>query len=445
MSLNSGERQVTPNIQEIRRDHVARYDFVASRLKNSEKVIDFACGIGYGSSILSVASSSDIYGYDIDAETIEYARTHYASNGAVFEVRNGDNPGDLPLVDVAVSFETIEHIQDPRPLLLALRESAKVLYASVPNEEVMPYLRPDGTIYEFHHRHYTKRQFNDLLESCGWHVDEWHGQEGPESEVEPEVNGRTLIAVCGHCDIPDIRPSKHVAIVGLGPSSAEYLDVVKRKGGRKMFCDQTWTINALGDVFACDVIFHMDDVRIQEIRAKARPHSNIAGMLDWMRTCSVPIVSSRTHPDYPSIVEFPLEDVLNTLGHAYFNSTAAYAIAFAIWAEATELSIFGMDFSYANVHDAEKGRACVEFWLGQAHARGIKLNFPKSTTLMDSCNNAQERLYGYDTRDVVFNSDENGVLSLSYVEREKLPTAEQIEAAYNHSAPISKQHVIERA
>lgn len=443
MALHSGERQVTTEINEIRADHVARYEFVAGLLEPGDTVIDFACGIGYGSQIMSSVAQA-VRGYDIDRETVEYAIQHYSNGATRFDVRNGEAPGDLPESDWGVSFETIEHIQDPRPLLLALRQSCQRLVASVPNESVMPWQRADGSTTAFHFRHYTKAEFGELLASCGWAVDEWHGQLGPESPVERDVHGRTLVAVCSRADIPELKARKSIAIIGLGPSSGDYLDMIKRQGGRRGTFDQVWTINAMGDVLNCDVVFHMDDVRIQEIRAAARPQSNIAAMLDWMRTCQVPIVSSRAHPDYPSIVEFPLEEVLNDVGHAYFNSTAAYAVAFAIYAEATEISIFGMDFSYANVHDAEKGRGCVEFWLGKAHERGIKLHFPRSTTLMDSNLTDQQRLYGYDTRDVHMNVDGDGVLRVSYTEREKLPTAEQIEAAYDHSAPISKQHLIER-
>ena len=72
----------------------------------------------------------------------------------------------------------------------------------------------------------------------------------------------------------------HIAILGLGPSVRQYMELTKRAGGRSAFCTETWGINALGDVFACDRIFHMDDVRIQEIRAAAKPDSNIARMLD---------------------------------------------------------------------------------------------------------------------------------------------------------------------
>lgn len=439
--MKEGERQVSPTIDGIRRDHVARYEFAARTIQAGSKVIDYACGIGYGTRILADAGHTAC-GYDIDREAIKYAADHYVRGMQTdYRIGNGNAPGDLGEYDAAISFETIEHIEDPRPLLKALRESAPVLIASVPNEEVMPYEISPGVVTEFHHRHYTKHEFNELLQECGWIVGEWYGQEGPESEVGPNVNGRTLIAVCTRGEIPEEKPAgRHVAILGLGPSLDQYLDITKRQGGRTKFCDETWAINALGEVFSCDLVFHMDDVRIQEIRSAAAPASNIAAMLKWIKNSPVPVVTSRTHPDYPALVAFPLEDVLNHLGHDYFNSTAAYAIAFAIHTGASQISVFGMDFTYPNVHDAEKGRACVEFWLGQAHARGIKINLPKTTTLMDSCYPRSSRLYGYDTTDVNFNIQEDGRLKLEFVPREKLPTAEEIEKNYDHSAPIDKQH-----
>lgn len=235
---------------------------------------------------------------------------------------------------------------------------------------------------------------------------------------------------------------KHVAILGLGPSLDQYLEHVKRAGGRSALFDQVWTINALGDVFDCDLIFHMDDVRIQEIRATARPRSNIAAMVRWLKTARVPVVTSRKHPDYPMLVEFPLEDVLNHLGHDYFNNTAAYAVAFAVHIGVRVISCFGMDYTYPNVHDAERGRACVEFWLGHAHARGVDIRLPQTTTLLDSMYPQRSRLYGYDTVDVAMNHDApDGPVKLTLTERATLPTADEIEASYNHSTPIAKQHL----
>jgi SAM-dependent methyltransferase len=441
--MKDGERQVSPTIEGIRRDHVARYEWAAKLLPAGSRVIDFACGVGYGTRILADAGCVT-RGFDIDSEAIEYAKEHYSKfqHSPVFEVRNGVAPGDIGEADAAISFETIEHIADPRPLLKALRVSAPMLIASVPNEAVFPYSPAEGITTAFHHRHYLKCEFEELLAECGWHPTAWYGQERNESEVEPDINGRTLIAVCERSEIPDVKPEgKHIAILGLGPSIAQYLDMVKRKGGRSAFCDEVWSINALGNVFDCDLVFHMDDVRIQEIRAAANPSGNIAAMLPWLKESKVPVVTSRAHPEYPALVEFPLEDVLNHFGHDYFNNTAAYAVAFAIHVGASKISLFGIDFSYPNRHDAEKGRACVEFWLGQAQARGIKLLMPRESTLMDAYAGRAARLYGYDTLDIKFNMQPDGSVKLDFVPVEKLPTAEEIEANYDHSAPIEDQHL----
>lgn len=237
----------------------------------------------------------------------------------------------------------------------------------------------------------------------------------------------------------------HICILGLGPSVRQYLEITKRLGGRRAYSDETWGINAVGDVFACDRVIHMDDVRVQQIRATERPESNIARMLDWLRTTRIPVTTSRAHPDYPALEEFPLEEALNAFPNAYFNSTAAYAVCLAILRGATKISCFGMDFSYPDCHHAEKGRACVEFWLGIASERGIELAMPRTTSLMDAMYAQRERFYGYDTLDLSIERGADGI-TVTGTERADLPTADEIEAAYDHSAfPAQRAAEIEAA
>ena len=222
-------------------------------------------------------------------------------------------------------------------------------------------------------------------------------------------------------------------ILGLGPSAEAYMALAKRLGGRHAFADEVWAINALGGVIQCDRIFHMDDVRIQEIRAAARPESNIARMLEWMRRHPGPIYTSRSHPDYPGLVEFPLDAVINSCGIAYLNNTAAYAVAYAVHIGVQKISLFGCDYTYPNAHDAEKGRACTEFHLGIAKARGIAIGLHPHTSLMDACEDSQNRLYGYDTVDLHFEGGGNEPVRITRTERAVLPTADEIEDRYDHS------------
>lgn len=234
------------------------------------------------------------------------------------------------------------------------------------------------------------------------------------------------------------KPPAHVAIVGLGPSCVTFFELTRRLGGMSAWCDEVWGINAIGDVLRCDRVFHMDDVRIQEARATAKPDGNIAAMLKWLKTHPGPIYTSVVREGYPGLVAFPLQEVLNAKhdsngGAPYFNSTAAYAIAYAIHIGVKQISLFGLDYTMPNAHHAEQGRACCEFWLGIAAARGIEITVPETSTLMDGCARPEHRLYGYDCVDVRLVDRQDGSVDVVMTEREKVPTAEEIEARYDHN------------
>lgn len=222
----------------------------------------------------------------------------------------------------------------------------------------------------------------------------------------------------------------HIAIVALGPSSHSYVTMMEGLGGRHAFCDEVWGVNSYGDVLACDRIFHMDDVRVQEQRAVNNP--KIANMLAWMKTTAIPVYTSRNHPDYPALQEFPLEDVINSVGTDYFNCTPAYAIAYAIYLGATRISLFGLDFTWPNSRDAEQGRACCEYWIGRAMQRGIQVFVVNTSTLMDSNVERDLRLYGYDTLRVDVTYD-GGKAKVVKTPKERIPTADEIERRYDHS------------
>jgi SAM-dependent methyltransferase len=477
-----GERQVAPNIRDIRRDHVARYEWVAQQLSQSElekKVLDVACGVGYGSQLVG-KSGMEVIAIDKDAEAISYARQHYYDDNVGYIHCNAELflPGAIDdTFDAAVAFEFIEHVEDPLPILKQLRRVAKELYCSVPNQEVFPYLG-----HAFHFRHYTATELSELLQQAGWRVFSWYGQTDTRSDViQWNMKGRTVIVKAvrddpypteeqleqipvgstfsvDHSKFPmpsvepprvdtvsdpaplkppdaflTVAPPEHVVILGLGPSLHTYMDYVRRVGSRKKAGDEVWAINALGDLFQCDRIFHMDDVRIQEIRAKAKPDSNIANMLVWMKKHPGPIYTSVSHPDYPGTVALPIEDMINNLGKVYFNNTAAWALAYAIHIGVKKVSLYGCDYTYPDAHHAEKGRGCLEFWLGFAAARGIDIRLPKDTTLMDAMEPEVRRYYGYDAVEIRKTKDEAGKIRFNFVDRPVLPTAEEIEAEYDHT------------
>ena len=139
----------------------------------------------------------------------------------------------------------------------------------------------------------------------------------------------------------------------------------------------------------------------------------------------------------PGLVAYPLEDVLNgdhdcTGREPYFNSTTAYAIAYALHIGVRRISLFGVDYTLPNIHQGEQGRACCEYWLGVAAANGVEIMVPQQTTLLDACAPERERLYGYDCVDVVLHPRVDDSLQVRFEDREDIPTGEEIERRYDH-------------
>lgn len=453
-----GERQVAPTLAGIRVDHVARYNWAAATLPPGSRVLDLACGVGYGAYILAQAGHT-VTAVDRDREAIDYANAHWRHARIKFMCCEAANDAYMATrFDAVTCFETIEHIKDPLPVLQRFARAIPLLLASVPNEEKFPWEN-----YAFHHRHYTKSEFADLLGQAGFAASGWLGQTGAKSEVAKNINGRTLIVVAKRANAvktkkqtvppkprakkvavniaPTQRPvPKSVAILGLGPSLHTYLNVVKRLGGRHKLCDETWGVNAVIDLIRCDVGFHMDNICVQEIRAAAAPKSNIAAMLPWLKTHPGPIFTSVPHPDYPGMTEYPLAAVLNACGgNRYFNGTVAYAVAYAIFIGVKKIYFFGADYTYGNSTHAEKGRGCLEHWIGFAMARGIEISVAGTSTLLDACVPARERLYGYDGVAVDI-SGPIGNETVKFSPRD-LPSAEEIEHRYDHSQPTTPQHL----
>src|SRR5262249_50749611 len=90
------------------------------------------------------------------------------------------------------------------------------------------------------------------------------------------------------------------------------------------------------------------------------------------------------------------------------------------------------------------GRACVEYWLGRATERGIEIRLPPETSLLDSCEDSGEDalIYGYDTVRLQIAHDpvaQRFVVTMTPRPEAEWPTAEQVEAAYDHGKHPNEQ------
>src|SRR5215813_7713768 len=93
-------------------EHLHRYIY-ASMLVKDKRVLDLACGEGYGSKILSAAAAS-VLGIDIDEKVIRHASEKYGCDhlrfisGSIAAVPIHDDHS----FDVITCFEAIEHVED---------------------------------------------------------------------------------------------------------------------------------------------------------------------------------------------------------------------------------------------------------------------------------------------------------------------------------------------
>src|SRR6266478_574902 len=95
-------------------EHIYRYRF-ATQFVAGRTVLDIACGEGYGAAALSEAGATKVVGVDISPETCLHATQKY---GIETRIGAGEKiPLDSSSIDVVVSFETIEHVRNPKVFL----------------------------------------------------------------------------------------------------------------------------------------------------------------------------------------------------------------------------------------------------------------------------------------------------------------------------------------
>lgn len=144
--------------------HLDRYYF-AQRFVTSGRVLDCACGVGYGSGILAASEAGPrlVKGVDIDPKAISYAARNYTASNLSFEQGDGTAFCDAEGFDTIVSLETVEHVPAPEALLAnfaGLLKPGGTLIASVP-------VTPSVDVNPYHLHDFTTKSFRDLGADLG--------------------------------------------------------------------------------------------------------------------------------------------------------------------------------------------------------------------------------------------------------------------------------------
>lgn len=147
--------------------HLNRYALAKPYCKG-KKVLDIACGEGYGSYFIRKWGALEIEALDISESAIERARAHYIDEKIHFVCHRDEK---LPYLDSAfdmvISLETMEHITEAEEFLKELKRVLKpdgILIISCPNDRYFQTVGGSGK-NPFHEAGYSFKEFKKLLES----------------------------------------------------------------------------------------------------------------------------------------------------------------------------------------------------------------------------------------------------------------------------------------
>jgi SAM-dependent methyltransferase len=146
------------------RRHQAVYEWIGARVVG-RRVIDMACGEGYGSEVLS-RSAATVVGVDANPEAHEHARLRYERENLSFERGMVESHGEPGAYDAVVFLQTIEHVHDPVAVLEHLRSllpPGGAAYVSTPNVLT---LAPTGAAKSDNPWHLTEYRADEFRELC---------------------------------------------------------------------------------------------------------------------------------------------------------------------------------------------------------------------------------------------------------------------------------------
>lgn len=178
-------------------EHIARYEFANSLCKG--RVLDLACGVGYGSEILLKQNPyiKEYVGIDFCEKSIKYAKSNYNLIKANYYVGNALDTNlheKLGVFDTIVSFETIEHFEGDYIFinnLYNLLKSNGTLIISTPfgRGKNQPCSSP------FHVYQYKEEEFIQVLKPFS-QITMYHQVDTTIEIPKPNTKYYLMVAVC---------------------------------------------------------------------------------------------------------------------------------------------------------------------------------------------------------------------------------------------------------
>jgi len=189
------ERQEGTSLNDIRYDHKQRYLLALELIKknNFKHITDIACGVGYGSFIMSHIKTVEIDAIEINKDAINKAKKFF-NNERINFVNQDVFSYKYKKTDLVVCFEFLEHTHKHEDLLKIISNITDTLLISSPNENVRPRLQEPTN--PFHVKHWKPEELEAKLKEYNFIVKNWFCQNTSASPMRYGFNGKFMIAYC---------------------------------------------------------------------------------------------------------------------------------------------------------------------------------------------------------------------------------------------------------
>lgn len=141
--------------------------------------------------------------------------------------------------------------------------------------------------------------------------------------------------------------------------------------------DEIWAVDGVGRYLMHDRLFYME-------------HPSVLPPAPWLANERGIVYVSEKTPGVPTGVLYPVVRVVQELGVMYVDSSAAYALALAIFLRASKVRLFGLDFE----NDPAK-RGCIEFLICKAVHSNVSIEIPSASLLLGNNMTVGDRLFGF--------------------------------------------------